>query len=138
MRAGLRKRSLATAFLNPTPPTPWFVEAVGRKVESFADHFFHHYETDLNELENYNLDTGEVQANPTTHHGTLQALKALVSAGGTISFETPGKETPKPAEPGPLRGSRGTPWPSIQGPQQAANTGLEPGHDEKGLQNQRA
>jgi hypothetical protein len=87
MRAGLKKRSLAMAFLNPTPPTPWFVEEVGQKVESFADAFSHHYETDLNELENYNLDTGEVQTNPPTHLGTLRALQALVLGGGTVPPE---------------------------------------------------
>jgi hypothetical protein len=85
MRMGLKKDSVASAFLTPTPPTPWLVEQVNRQVDTFSDRFFHHFETDLDELENFNLDTGEIQENPPTHIGTVRALKALLEEGGRIS-----------------------------------------------------
>lgn len=89
MRMGLRRDSVAMAFLTPTPPAPWLVERVNRQVEAFSDRFHYHYETDLNELENFNLDTGEIQEDPPTHLGTLRTLRALAREGGTV-FTGPG------------------------------------------------
>jgi hypothetical protein len=77
------------AFLTPTPPAPWLVERVNQQVEAFSDRFRYHYETGLNELENYNLDTGEIQEDPPTHLGTLRTLRALAKEGGTV-FTGPG------------------------------------------------
>ncbi len=82
LRGGLRKDSLLLAYLNPVPPTPWLVEEVGKVVEGFADCFFLHYDSGLTGLENYNLDTGNVEAEPATHVGTLRT-RALLARWGT-------------------------------------------------------
>jgi hypothetical protein len=87
MKMGLGKESLTTAFLNPTPPSDWLVRGVGHEVESFADQFFFHYRTNLEFIQNYNLDTGEVQKAPTSHKGTLHALGALMQEGGKLPTE---------------------------------------------------
>ena len=84
LKMALRKDSLLKAFLNPVPPAGWFVERVGVKVDRFADDFLRYYRTGLSELENHNLDTGEVQKSPPTHPGTLRALRALEQAGGSL------------------------------------------------------
>ena len=82
MRVGMRRDSLLLAFLSPTPPATWFLEEVGKEVESFSERFLHHYEGGLSELANYNLDTGSVQEDPPSHLGTLRALRALKEEGG--------------------------------------------------------
>jgi hypothetical protein len=87
MKKSLGIGSLTAAFLNPTPPAGWLVEEVGEEFDSFADRFFHHYRTDLEELENYNLDTGLVEANPSAHPGTQEALRALDFEGGRIPHD---------------------------------------------------
>jgi hypothetical protein len=84
MKMGFGKDSLSLAFLNPIPPAEWLPAQVGRKVDAFADRFLYHYRTNLEELENYNLDTGEFQTEPASHLGTIQALGALKREGGAL------------------------------------------------------
>jgi hypothetical protein len=90
VRAGFNSDSLLLAYLNPLPPTRWLVEAVGAEVEGFGDRFFHHYGTDLEELEDFNLDTGRVESESPTHPGTARPLAALARFGGKLpSMEGP-------------------------------------------------
>jgi hypothetical protein len=82
VRTGLKYNSLALAYLNPLPPTRWLVEEVGGVVEGFSDRFFHHYQTGLRELEDFNLDTGRVEEESPTHLGTVRTLDSLARLGG--------------------------------------------------------
>jgi hypothetical protein len=82
VRAGSNSDSLLMAYLNPLPPARWLVEEVGAEVEGFPDRFFHHYRTDLRELENVNLDTGRVESESPTHLGAARTLAALARFGG--------------------------------------------------------
>jgi hypothetical protein len=108
LKMALRRDSLMKAFLNPVPPSGWLVERVGQKVETFADAFLYHYRTDLDELENHNLDTGAVQKDPPTHPGTLRALKALAQAGGSVASAHGETAVLKDRPPSHRAGARGT------------------------------
>jgi hypothetical protein len=77
VKGGLGRKSLLMAYLTPVPPSPWLVEGVGEVVESFGETFCRHYGSDLRDLRNYNLDTGQVEEPAITHPGTLRTLETL-------------------------------------------------------------
>lgn len=56
------RRGLATltlAVLNPVPPSKWLMEAVDEEVRIFPATFAEHFDTRLEGLENFDLDTGQ-------------------------------------------------------------------------------
>ncbi len=77
VQTGVGGESLLMAYLNPVPPAQWLVEKVGEVVETFADRFWRHYETGLEDLENVNLDTGQPEESPARHPGTVRTLRVL-------------------------------------------------------------
>jgi hypothetical protein len=101
-RGVLRRDSLLKALLSPHPPTPWLLETVGQRVESFSDHFLHHFRTGLAELLNHNLDTGEVQETSSTPLATTEALRFIAREGGWMPQELRSPPLP-PKQPHPIR-----------------------------------
>lgn len=105
VRGGLGRESLLLAYLNPIPPAEWLVEAVGEIAESFAERFHSHFESGLEELANFNLDTGGIEDLEGAHRGTRMTIQTLnrwvtgdlphSSAGGVIRHPKP---LPAPAQ----------------------------------------
>lgn len=60
-RDGLGRDSMILAFLNLVPPADWLVEETERVVEAFPDRFAAFAGPELDELPNFNLDTGRIQ-----------------------------------------------------------------------------
>jgi hypothetical protein len=79
VKRGLGCECLLLAYLNPIPPSEWLLKAVNEVVDSFAERFFFHFESGLQRLPNYNLDTGMVEDSPVTHPATLRTLLRLRS-----------------------------------------------------------
>lgn len=65
-RRGLQRatgrESLLLSLLSPVAPARWLLAEVEALVSAFAPHFLAHYRSEGSELENRNLDTGELDA----------------------------------------------------------------------------
>lgn len=66
-------------FLNPVPAEGWLVEAADGVVEGFADRFREVYRGGLDDLPDYNLDSGEVEGAEPRHSWALRTRRVLGS-----------------------------------------------------------
>lgn len=82
VRDGLGRESMILAFLNLAPPSSWLVREVEALVESFAERFETYFGPGLDELPNFNLDTGRIQANGPGSRCAERTRRALERAGG--------------------------------------------------------
>jgi hypothetical protein len=65
------------AFTNPFPPPDWLLGEAGDVVERFVERFCPYYESNLADLPDTNLDTGEVEGDPPDYPLTVAALAEL-------------------------------------------------------------
>lgn len=74
VREGLDQESMLLAFLNPVRPVDWLLDEVDEISEGFPDRFGRVYPDGIDELPNYNLDTGRIEVEGA---GTLCARRAV-------------------------------------------------------------
>jgi hypothetical protein len=65
------------AFTNPLPPPVWLLDESAAVVETFVERFQTHYASNLADLPDANLDTGEVEQEPPRYRLTVAARAML-------------------------------------------------------------
>lgn len=94
VRAGFGHESMPLAFLALVPPAPWLVRAVDEVARSFPSRFGSVLEGGLDDLPNFNLDTGREQGDPGSPcaeraHQRLRAMTVRGRGGATAVREAP-------------------------------------------------
>lgn len=82
---GLGQESMALAFLNLLPPSSWLVEEVEEVVETFVDRFARYFGPGLEDLPDFNLDTGRIQENGPGSPCAERTYRILGRVGGYTS-----------------------------------------------------
>ncbi|HKI21560.1 MAG TPA: hypothetical protein VKA15_26940, partial [Isosphaeraceae bacterium] len=65
------------AFTNPLPPPDWLLDESAAVVDTFVERFQSYHASNLADLPNANLDTGEVEGEPPLYQLTVAALAKL-------------------------------------------------------------